>query len=94
MPLFDWGSSSKNMEKYGQATPPNVELDKIRTPVAMFVGQEDDLGDVTDCRWAKNQIKSEYMKHYEESPGGHATFMVGKDMSYFARVLDLVKQFD
>jgi len=60
----------------------------------MFVGSEDDLGDPTDCEWAKSQMNSSVLKHYEIVNGGHATFMVGKDMSYFKQVLNLVKQYN
>jgi len=56
----------------------------------MFVGKEDDLGDVTDARWAKSQMNSSALKHYEEISGGHVTFLVGKDMGYFQKVLSLV----
>lgn len=85
MQLFNWGSDSKNQEKYGQKTPPLVNLKNIKKiPVAMFVGNEDDLGDVTDCRWARDEINAggTALKYYTEIPAGHATFMIGKDMSY------------
>ena len=58
----------------------------------MFVGQNDDLGDVTDCRWAKGQIEAggKALVHYEEFPGGHASFMVGKNMTYVSTLVDLL----
>jgi hypothetical protein len=61
-------------------------------PVAMFVGNEDDLGDTTDARWARDEINSEgtALQFYTEISAGHATFMVGKDMSYVDTLLDLV----
>ena len=47
--LYDWGQK-KNVEKYGQGTPPDIDLTRItELPTAMFVGTQDDLGDVTDC---------------------------------------------
>jgi hypothetical protein len=53
--LYDWGSNEKNMEKYGQDTPPLVDLTAITdVPVAMFVGLEDDLGDPSDAQWARD----------------------------------------
>ena len=38
--------------------PPQVDLSKIKgdTPVAMFVGTADDLGDQTDAEWARDTI--------------------------------------
>ena len=60
----------------------------------MFVGTEDDLGDLTDARWARSEIEKggNALKHYEEVKAGHATFMVGKDMYYFNNVLKLIDQ--
>jgi len=57
--LFDWGSSTLNQQHYGQITPPIVDLKNIKgeVPVAMFVGKDDDLGDVIDARWAADEIR-------------------------------------
>ena len=88
MPLYDWGSASLNQQHYGQSTPPNVDLGKIKVPVAMFVGTHDELGDPKDNQWAKSRIKT--VKYYHEMNAGHLTFLIGKDMSYFSKVLDLV----
>lgn len=50
----------------------------------MFVGSKDDLGDTIDARWARDEITvgGNAMKFYKEYEAGHASFMVGKDMSY------------
>jgi len=92
MQLFDWGSASLNRQKYGQDTPPVVFLNKITdVPVAMFVGTEDDLGDPTDTRWARDTIASggQAVVHYEEMAAGHASFLIGKDMTWVDRALEL-----
>jgi hypothetical protein len=47
------------------------------------------MGDVQDANWAKKEI-GKAVKHFEVNNQGHLTFMVGKDMSYFNRVLKLV----
>jgi lysosomal acid lipase/cholesteryl ester hydrolase len=48
--LFDWGSSEKNQEKYGQENPPRVEIENLTSlPTAFFVGTSDDLGDTVDA---------------------------------------------
>lgn len=63
----------------------------------MFVGSVDDLGDPTDARWARDVIISGgkgSLIHYEEIKGGHATFLVGKDMSYFNTVMTLIKKYN
>lgn len=94
--LFDWGKET-NQKKYGQDTPPEVDLTKItgKVPLAMFVGTADDLGDTTDARWARDQIQKggDAIKLYKEVPAGHSTFMIGKDMSYVDDLLNVVKQY-
>lgn len=86
MPLYDWGSDSLNMQHYGQKTPPEVDFSKINIPTAWFVGDEDPLGDITDATKSKQKMNSKFVSHFELINGGHLTFMVGKDMSYFDRV--------
>ncbi len=49
----------------------------------MFVGSVDKLADATDAEWAHRTIGSPVV-HYQTIPGGHLTFMVGKDMSWFS----------
>lgn len=53
--LYDWGEA-RNNEKYGQPTPPIIDLQKIKdtAPIAMFVGTADDLGNPTDDQWARD----------------------------------------
>lgn len=54
--LFDHGKRV-NMKVYGQSTPPEIDLKRIKSlPIAMFVGTQDHLGDVTDNRWARDEI--------------------------------------
>lgn len=62
----------------------------------MFVGTEDDLGDVTDCQWAAAEINKggSALVHYEEVDAGHSTFMIGKDMTYFDHVFDLLDTYN
>lgn len=92
MPLFDWGSQALNQQHYGQYTPPSVNFSKITVPTAMFVGSVDEMGDPKDAAQTKSLMNPSTLVHYEMIPGGHATFMVGNDMSYFKTVMDLIKQ--
>jgi len=70
-----------------------IPLENISTvPVAMFAGIEDILADTTDAEWTRDQI-GDNIVHYEEIHAGHLTFMVGKDMSYFNTVMDLLQQY-
>ena len=55
----------------------------------------DDLGDVTDARWARDQIQKggDAIKLYKEVKAGHSTFMLGKDMSYVDDLMTFLKQY-
>jgi len=55
--LFDYGSAEANQAKYGQDTPPAVDLSNVarsKVPISMFVGLEDSLGDPTDAEWTRD----------------------------------------
>jgi len=59
----------------------------------MFVGNVDTLADKTDAEWTRNQIGSPVV-HYQEINGGHLTFIIGKDMSWFSNdVMNLVRTY-
>ena len=64
----------------------------VSPPVAMFVGHSDILADPVDAAWTAETINS--LVHYQEIVGGHLSFMVGKDMSYFTQdVMNLIKKY-
>lgn len=57
----------------------------------MFVGLEDILADPTDAKWTADTIGADVF-HYQEINGGHLTFLIGKDMSYFTDdVMDILR---
>ena len=67
----------------------------------MYVGLEDDLGDPKDASWAHNEIQlgraqanSTALLQYKEVTAGHASFMVGKDMSFLTDVNNLVMRYN
>ena len=57
----------------------------------MFVGSVDELGDPKDNVKAKALMNPSTLVHYEMILGGHASFILGKDMSYFDTVKSLIK---
>ena len=69
-----------------------IPLENItKTPVAMFVAKDDILADSIDAEWTKNTIGSAVF-HYQTIEGGHLTFQVGKDMSWFTGdVMNIIK---
>lgn len=58
----------------------------------MFVGANDDLADATDAKWAYSNIPT--VTYYEEIPGGHASFIVGKNYTFFDTVLNLMSKYN
>lgn len=64
--------------------PPIVDLTTIETvvPIAMFVGADDELASPIDARWTRDQL-GDAVVHYQEQPGGHISFNIGKDMTYW-----------
>jgi len=86
------GGKDYNMDHYGQATAPEILLTGIDLPTALFVGLQDPLGNPTDSAWVKNQLKN--VVHYQEVNNMGHGFNQGSDMSYFADVLKLVKQYN
>ena len=70
-----------------------IPIENIEVPVALFVGQSDKLADVEDAQWIKSQLGDKAV-HYQEIVGGHISFMIGKDMSYFTEdVIGLLSQY-
>ena len=79
---FDYGKK-ENLKKYGQATPPRFELEKIRTKVRMYVATADPLGDTVDNQILYSRLKGYGIdvKRYFLKDWGHMTFMWAKDPS-------------
>jgi len=60
----------------------------------MIGGDSDILGDVKDTVWTKDQIYNSVV-YFDIIHGGHLTFMVGKDMTWFSgAVMDLIKEYN
>lgn len=62
----------------------------------MFVGTKDDIGDVLDAKWTAALLNhsGSALVHYQELEAGHSTFMVGKDMSYLFKVVELLEKYN
>jgi len=61
-----------------------IPVDKIpsQVPIAMFVGKNDLIATPLDSELLREQIGGNVVG-YKIVNGGHLSFMVGKDMSYF-----------
>ena len=86
---YDYGKEG-NQEKYGQDTPPEIDISKVNgIPIAMMVGTSDLLGDVLDNRWLKEQL-GDNVVFYEEYNYGCSSFYTAKDMHYLEDVTKLL----
>lgn len=76
---YDWGKK-RNMEIYGNATPPAFDLSKITVPTALFVGSKDLLGDPRDAAALAKALPNAtvvYNKEFQDF--SHITWLVGKE---------------
>ena len=86
--LIDHGRR-KNIEEYGQIEPPFIDIKEIKdVPIALFVGYHDMIANINDNRWLEQELGSNCV-FYQEFPASHASFLTGRDMSYFDRVIQL-----
>lgn len=79
------------MKKYGTPTPPDIKIQNIHDfPIAMIVGQTDELATVTDAQWIIKNLGDDSLRLYREVPGGHLSFLLAEDMSFFDDVVKFV----
>lgn len=71
-----------------------IPLGNIVVPTALVVAHEDTVATPWDAQWTMDQIGDAVIS-YEEIAGGHVTYIVGKDMTYFTEnVMGLVAQYN
>ena len=82
------------MLKYGQYTPPDLNLSAIsQVPIGMFIAMQDPLVHPDDARWLRDTVKN--VVHYSEYENyDHASFTKGKDMQYLDHVLTLMAKYN
>lgn len=76
--MYDYGSPSKNMEHYGQSTPPAYNVSAMTVPVALYWSQKDWLADPTDVRALLPQLPSKLYDKYITN-WDHLDFIWGMD---------------
>lgn len=76
--MYDYGSAEKNMQHYGQPTPPTYNATDMTLPVALYYAQDDRLADPTDVRallpLLPNKLYSRYIQNWD-----HLDFIWGLD---------------
>ena len=71
---FNWGEE-RNLQEYGQLTPPEFNLGNIKTKVTAFVGTGDPFATVADVANLKKAIPQ--MEVHQLEGWGHTAFMLG-----------------
>ena len=79
---FDYGKDA-NYAIYGQITPPDIPVENINVPVAIFVGDRDPLVTPSDIDYLIEQLGDNAI-HRQTIPGDHWTFSMSSDMSWFS----------
>ena len=63
--------------------------------MALIIAKEDKLIPAKSQKAALNIIKPENVMHLEEMSGGHITFMIGSNQTYFTEnTLPLIKKYN
>ena len=81
------------MQKYGQETPPKINVENIsKVPIFMFSAKFDRITNVEDNKHYAAVIPS--VKEHVVLDGDHFTFLIGKDMGWFDRVNTILDDFN
>ena len=89
---FNYGEVD-NLKLYGSIEPPQVPLQNLSIPTALFQGSLDRLANPTDVEWLATQIP-DALVFREMYPLGHLSFLIALDMSWFSvDVMNLVNQY-
>jgi hypothetical protein len=90
---FDYGKD-KNVDKYGQEAPPEVDISKLSVPTAVLIGKTDQITKPEDTIWAKEQIeKAGKLVGYHEYPFGHQGFAFSNTRTHIDDSLELIKKY-
>ncbi|XP_073821502.1 lipase 3-like [Musca autumnalis] len=71
--LYDHGEK-KNMQIYGQSTPPDYPLDKITAEVHLWYSDNDEMAAVVDVERLADILPNRVMHHMEDPTWAHGDF--------------------
>jgi hypothetical protein len=78
------------LKRYWWSSPPRIPLENIKTPLAMFVGKQDDLSTPAANAWTKSKLSIKPVYYKERNHWDHGTFSIGVDNSYLDDLLGLL----
>lgn len=90
---YDFGSE-ENMVRYGTETPPIYDLSKVTAPVALFVGDKDDLATVADAETLAANLPNLSLFQIVDFEGfTHMDFAIAIDANklIYAKILEMMQ---
>lgn len=70
------------------------DLSKIKGPMALFFGTEDELADPIDGDWLMSQLNSDSIVYLNRTlPLGHGGFLWGENMQWFTKVVEIASSY-
>jgi len=90
----DYGKE-ENLRRYNQTTPPEYDLSKITTQVALFWGDNDYLADPEDVDWLSHQLKNMVLKYRVPYKNfNHMDFILAIDVKslLYDKLIDVMRK--
>lgn len=92
---YDFGSEKANQDHYGQSTPPSYDLNNIKVPVALFLGDSDDLACVDDARVLAERLPNNSLFEVVDFEGfTHLDFSIAIDADklVYSKIIQMINQ--
>ena len=89
---FDYGEE-ENMNHYGSTTPPAYNLNNVQVPVALFIGDKDDLACVSDVENLAQDLPNVSLFQVVEFEGWtHLDFSIAIDANklIYSKIIDMI----
>ncbi|CEO97289.1 Lipase [Plasmodiophora brassicae] len=86
----------ENLVRYGKVTPPVYDLSKVNVPVAVFLGDQDTLGDIVDNDYLRREIRPDIVVDWQIiNEYAHLDFTWGVDahVRLYPRIIRLLQAF-
>ena len=92
--MYDHESEEKNMEKYGQPTPPEFDIDNIKDfNIVMVCGLSDLVTSKKDYDWVKNRLAPTNKLTFMQFEEGHLGLLISGDEGTKQIILDQILSF-
>ena len=80
------------MLKYGQTTPPTIDVSEIKVPVALMVGVSDPLATLADSLDLRKKLDPQSLVFFKTYEADHISLLLGNDTEVLNQdMLELLK---